>query len=395
MGLLPRLQQLTWEMSDDDIYPYISLFLSPTITNLTVYITTGDIASDRVRFSLLTSLVSQCPNVRSVQLESLGITVHSWRDLFSGHSSSACALFSLWTRLCSLTLNHMDLSTLTDVLAGLPVLKTFKIHNCRTIDPLSPSTVKGFPMLQHLDMYGSNVDCYLHVLKRMSCTPLVNLVLYVVGASHESQWVELFSILPNGILHDSLAIVTIRGLVQNDSGHPVPIRFQIMSPLLQFRRISHLTNDGSKYSALDLDDNDVACIAQAWPCLTSFSIRPTKYIMVPSRLTLRALIPFVKYCPKLETLSIKINATIIDDYEEKPGKGLYGDRLQKLNVFDSPIDDPARVAAFLSDIFPNVRNISSTVRGAEMPVVGPKWDEVERLIPVFAAVRRQEANLKK
>ena len=77
---------------------------------------------------------------------------------------------------------------------------------------------------------------------------------------------------------------------------------------------------------------------------------------------------------------------------------LYGGRLQKLDVFVSPIDDPARVAAFLSDILPNVRKVSSTVmpyRAAEMPVVGPKWDEVERLISVFAAVRRQEAGLRK
>jgi hypothetical protein len=396
MGLLPRLQQLTWETSDDDLYPYISLFLSPTITNLTVYITTGDIASDRVRFSLLTSLVSQCPNVRSVQLESLGITAHSWRDLFSGHSSSVCALFNLWAGLGSLTLRYMDISTLTGVLAGLPVLTTLKIQNCRMIDPLSPSTVKGFSKLQRLSMHGSNVDCYLHVLKRMSCTPLVELDLQVAGASREFQWVELYSILPNGISHDSLAIVSIEGLVQDDNGHPVPMRFQTMSPLLQFRRISHLTHGGlARCSTLDLDDNDVACIAQAWPCLTGFSIRPTRPT-ISSRLTLRALIPFVKYCPKLEILSMKINATIIDDYEEKPGKDLYGGRLQKLCVSNSPIDDTARVAAFLSDIFPNVRNISSTAmskREAEM--LRPKWDEVGRLIPVFAAVRRQEANRKK
>ena len=290
----------------------------------------------------------------------------------------------------------MDLSTLTGALAGLPVLTTLKIHDCRAIDPLSPSTVTGFPMLQYLGMYGSDVDCFLHVLKRMFCTPLVELDLRVVGASREFQCIELFSILPNGISHDTLAIVSIQGLVQDDSEHPVPTRFQIMSPLLQFRRISHLVYGGlAGGSALGLDDNDVACIAQAWPCLTAFSIRPTISI-VPSRLTLRALIPFVKYCPKLETLSMKINATIIDDYEEKPGKDLYGGRFEKFFLSDSPIDDLARVAAFLSDIFPNVREIYSTAMSKrDVVVLMPKWDEVGRLIPVFAAVWRQEANRKK
>ena len=50
---------------------------------------------------------------------------------------------------------------------------------------------------------------------------------------------------------------------------------------------------------------------------------------------------------------MKINATTVDDYDEKD---LYGGRLRKLCVFDSPIGDHdvTRVAAFISNIFPYV-----------------------------------------
>ena len=35
--LLPQLQKLTWTTVDDEIYPYISLFLSPTIISLDIH----------------------------------------------------------------------------------------------------------------------------------------------------------------------------------------------------------------------------------------------------------------------------------------------------------------------------------------------------------------------
>lgn len=100
----------------------------------------------------------------------------------------------------------------------------------------------------------------------------------------------------------------------------------------------------SSCTSLHLGNSDVACIAKAWPCLKTLAIHFPGFVTVSSRLTLRASIPFVKHCPELESLSMKINATNVDDYDEK---GLYGGRLRELCVFDSLIEDPARVAAFM------------------------------------------------
>ena len=395
-GLLPRLQQLTWQTPNDDIYPYIFLFFSPTLTNMDVYVTTGNIASDRMRFSLLASLVPRCPSVRSLRLCARpGSTIHSHRDLFSNHSTSAFASFSLWTSLDVLTLENIDLSTLTDVLAGLAVLTTLKLHYCQTIDPLSPSTVQGFPMLRHLSMHGSDIDSYMHVFKRMSCTPLVHLNLHGVDAPRESQWAELFRILPGKISRDTLATVSFNSLIQDNSGRSVPLRFQTISPLLQFRRITQLSHYAvpGTCSSLDLGDSDIACIAKAWPCLKTLVLCSPVAVPVSSRLTLRALIALAKYCPELEALEMKINATGVDDYDEK---GLYGSRLRTLCVFDSQIDDHdvARVAAFISDIFPYVKLTSSPVSPLEEmeKKLRCKWEEVGRVI---AAAQCKEANQKK
>jgi hypothetical protein len=63
----------------------------------------------------------------------------------------------------------------------------------------------------------------------------------------------------------------------------------------------------------------------------------------------------------------------------------------QVGVNDSPIDNPGRFAAFISDIL-----IKITVSGLDEDPERKKrkWAEVERLIPVFAAVRKQEANRK-
>ena len=389
--LLPRLQQLTWDTRSDDIYPYIFLFLTPTITNLTLRISTGNIASDRMRFSVLGSLVSQCPSIRSLELlagwSSLENSGHSWIDLFS--ASSASTLFSLWAALDSLRLQRMDISTLTDVIAQLPVLTTLDLYACQATEPLLSSSVTGFPALRHLGMRDCSIDSCLNVLKRMSCSPLssLNLDVKVPHASNKSRWTDLFSNLQKSISRDSLTITSFSIL---GSYLPIPLSFRSISPLLHFQNISEFVCSGS--SNLDLGDDDVIRIAKAWPHLNTFIIHPWK----PSkpRLTLHALTTLAMHCPELEFLVISIDATTVIDYEDEkqPGKVRFDSRLRNLNVYHSPIDDPGHVAAFIADIFPNVTNVF--VAYESHAVNKQKWKEVERMIPVLAASRRQEVTHK-
>lgn len=394
-GLLPRLQRLTWTAIDDGIYPYISLFLSPTITSLDIYAASKEPASARMRFSLLPSLVSQCPSLHSLKLTgdpALSGHVTPWRSVFSKYSANACASFGRWKALKSLYLDHVDLSSLTEALATLPALMKLDLSCCQATNdsPSAPSNVQGFPVLQHLCIEDCNMDSCLYVLKRMSRgTPLVYLELNVKGLPLESRWRELFDNMKAVISHDSLSIlyfsVTNPGPAQGEQ--PVIMDFQTISPLRHFRRISKFKNTGHCY--LDLDDRDVARMARAWPHLKSFIIRLSRL-----RLTLHAFLPFPKYCPELEVLGMPIRATNVNDYEERPGRGSCGIRLRELIIFNSPIDDPHRVAAFISDIFPNVGHISFTPSSAaaQCQIHWTKWIEVRKLVPIFVAVRRQEAN---
>ena len=395
-SLLPRLQQLTWDTSCDE-YPYLSLFLTPTLTNLTVCISTGpgNIESDIMRCSVLGSLVSQCPSVRSLELWAMGSnSAQSWTDLFSEQPSNASTLFSVWTGLDSLCFRQMDLSTLTDVIAQLPVLTKLELYGCRTTIPLLSTSVTGFPTLRHLIMHYCSLDSCLHILKRMSCSPLSSLNLRVAAPdpNNVSLWTDLISNLQKSISRDSLVAVSfsidhVSWLLQpivpllHFRNPPIPLTFQSIFPLLHFRNISQFDYNGR--SILDLADDDVMRIVKAWPHLKLFVIR--SWLPAKPRLTLHALTTLAMHCPELEVLAISIDATAVIDYED-PGKGRFESRLRQLDVYRSPIDDPGRVAAFITVIFPNVKEISVARRVKKNCKA---WKEVERLL---ATSRRQEVN---
>ena len=249
--LLPRLQQLTWTVLNDDVYPCILLFLSPNIRDLAIFMATGKTASGNMRFSLLTSLASQCPSVRSLALHMRENSLISWRNLFSRHASGA--LFTLWTGLESLALRNLDLGPLMDVLVGLPALTTLDLRSCQTADASSPSQngKKGFCKLKHLILFDCSFDSCLHALGCMHSTPLASIDIRVVGASHQAQWVGLFSKLKNGVLQDSLSIMFISSRQRADNLRNVSLSFQTISPLLSFQRLTHFTLLG--FGAHDLE----------------------------------------------------------------------------------------------------------------------------------------------
>ena len=384
--LLPRLRQLTWTVLNDDVYPHILLFLSPNIRDVTILMATGNAASDSMRFSLLTPLASQCPFIHSVALDGQGNSLISWRNLFSKHASGVCTLFTQWTGLGSLSLQKLDLGPLTNVLVGLPALTKLTLHACRTdVSTSSQNDIKGFRMLQHLFLDNCDFDSCLRVLKCMQCTPLTCVNIRVIGTPDQPQWAELFNELKNGALQDDLSIMSISSWADNLRN--VLLSFQTISPLLSFQKLSQFRLYG--LCALDLGDGDIRRVAKAWPRLQVFKICPGGTRPEPPRSTVHTLVSFAKHCPQLESLALTINATTVPNYEEKPGKGVCNTRLRELGVHDSTIANPGRVAAFISDIFPKVEKLKVSVTGEDQK---RKWKEVEKLIPVFAAVRRQETN---
>jgi hypothetical protein len=94
-------------------------------------------------------------------------------------------------------------------------------------------------------------------------------------------------------------------------------------------------------------------------------------------------------------LSIVVNAPDID-YTLMPLGSVSNTKLSHLSLEDARIENPYPAAAFLSEIFPKVRTISSwsthvaSVSQRDAKKYKDRWDMVASLVETFAKVRQQE-----
>jgi hypothetical protein len=162
-------------------------------------------------------------------------------------------------------------------------------------------------------------------------------------------------------------------------------------PLLNFSELCSI--ELGLRAGIDLEDADMKEMAKAWPQLCSFSMRTRHTAERRPRVTLTGLIPLVKYCQNLSSLMISVNAWEVEVSKSRPAKGVEGTALEVLGIGDSPIADPVPVAVFLSDLFPEVRDIYTFDGDDGWPVAqDPKWCQVEELMSTFASIRSQERN---
>ncbi|KAH9929297.1 hypothetical protein B0H21DRAFT_712041 [Amylocystis lapponica] len=99
--------------------------------------------------------------------------------------------------------------------------------------------------------------------------------------------------------------------------------------------------------------------------------------------TLEGLVHLARHCPQLSRLVLALDASVIPDSDRQSEGGLANDSITKLMVRDSSLEDPIAVAAFLSNLFPNLRRIIAAPSNNKENI--RKWKMVES-----ALVRRQE-----
>ena len=145
---------------------------------------------------------------------------------------------------------------------------------------------------------------------------------------------------------------------------------------------------------IHLTSDTVNKLADAWPKIDNLHLGNGYPSSRPPVIKIEDLSPFAQRCPKLTRLGIVFDA---QNTQLRSSPGLFNNTLTRLFVADSPIDAPAIVAAFLSDIFPRIRSIvfdndwrytdgnpENATETARM------WEEAEHLLETFVEVRLQE-----
>ena len=117
-----------------------------------------------------------------------------------------------------------------------------------------------------------------------------------------------------------------------------------------------------------------------------------------SDITQVGLLRMLECCPSLETLCIAINTNAFTQVPlDRPGRGVQNTNIRTVTFADSTITPCATtaVAAFLSDVFPNLNEVtawkSEQLRkrpGANL--YAARWDDVSQQVKGMIRIRQQE-----
>jgi hypothetical protein len=388
--LLPKLKQLTWTNDNDDIFPFIHLFLQPQIEHLTMSIA----GTSFVRMSFLATLDQRYP-----ALSLLHLTEKKDLDQSVGAMGSFSVAVCGWSRLRHLSVKCLHADALCHV-ATLPLLVRLRLEYVQNypISELPPfQGVHRFPCLEELTVISKDITICTALVKMMTSSPTLISISFLINCFSTSppptpsQWDVLWGAMDDHCHHSSLACIQIDTL-----GGESVFQSHSLKPLYAFNELVLLKLSlGGRF---DLDDTDVKEMALAWPYIQDLTLYGHDTTGVP-RVTISGLLPFAQHCLDLERLSMMFDSRSVLPPTSDPQR-FRSEALKILHVQDSPIDKPEWVAAFLSDIFPNLSGIStsdSVMMSGWLPPPRTEaekmWARVENLVSAFALVRAQERKL--
>ncbi|KAK7001358.1 hypothetical protein R3P38DRAFT_3048711 [Favolaschia claudopus] len=391
--LLPNLRHLTW-LPPDHVYSHIRMLVGQKLQSITF-----DVERSRsVGLYLLPYLNVFHPDLSSVEIGPMDL-VQSLELKESVYST-----IRSMNRLQELKIPDLDIPT-TLHLAQLPHLRRLNVGTFHQLfDDLQPELAAmgpAFSALRQFIVYSESPPSVIGFLDVVSPDALSEITVNFGSAS--SMESEQWRILNTSIARRSfrtLKCVELRErfvFEQDMNDNPAAmISKDSFYPLLICRNLTDVALQTGY--GIDIDNDFINKIAEAWPQLETLSLSPKfqASVYIP-QVTLAGLIPLAQNCRCLTSLTLVLNATVLDIHpRERPGNGISNEALVKLDVVESPISSPAAVASFLSAIFPELQQVLSR-EDEERNTLAPhweedveKWDMVGDLVQFFASTRAQE-----
>lgn len=373
--VLPNLRHINLEMMGSMEAPMSQLpfILSRSVTSISSHLGWQISHDDMVDHSLsfLSYLPSMCPQVTSISIQSrqplptvLIEPISHCVHLRTFHCLQPIPV-DIALQLAKLP-NLEDLSLNLDEESGhIPVSSSSQAPYQHTFDSL-----------QSLGLTSEFIQSPLGPFL-LSCQ-FPSLEVFQMTLGPETPLFPVLNALRNRCTPDTLHTVDVTGQPEDE------IDFADIRPLLSFRGLQYV----DLFVVPVMDDHALGEMASAWPQLKRLMLGGLRSDTVP-KITLSGLIPLVKHCPKLESLSISLDARNPPfSQDQTPGSGVSNPILHSAHFFRSPIDQCYKVAAFLSGIFPNLKSVRADF--VEEDGGSDDWKAVNQAIEVFAAVRTQE-----
>ncbi|KAJ7679356.1 hypothetical protein DFH06DRAFT_1033109 [Mycena polygramma] len=325
---------------------------------------------------------------RSLELFSL-----SSCTLSSNEAAALSQTISQFTSLQRFYWNHSSQCPEAAIthLSSLPNLKL--MFTICSPGPTRLNIAAGFPQLQYLDIVVQDLDEVMHRLGAIFSTQLLRVGAQVhVEPTSAAQVQRTLTAIRDKLAEASDASVSLGNadLRRDSPDDHMPddsalLPAEIIHPLFALRNLTSLMLKLRR--SVDVDDDLLKTMADSWPRLQNLHLVHSRSVktFAPIRLTLTGLIPLAANCTKLEGCSLLVDATTLPADCFRHPAGRYTCPLRSFHVAHSPIAWGYRfqIAAFLSDLFPTLREIAYHS--------GPdEWRDVSDTLTIFSDIRRQE-----
>ncbi|KAJ7187410.1 hypothetical protein C8R46DRAFT_981703 [Mycena filopes] len=385
--LFPRLRSLHWIFSSTPTLSLVSLLLAPGITNIAIG------SFDTIpHLTILAALSTKCPLLVDVKV------IQPDKPAINQFQAVSCFVREL-ARVESLELASLEQRGF-EHLGRLDSLQTLTVKS-PTVSPvflLPKYPAHSFRSLRFLVLKTAPLQSVLAFTRALSRSPftfassaLEGLMIDVSPAPDASSLMQIYVALKKNLPRTSLTTlqITSRALpnLHRFPVEPPPITIATIQCLFHF---THLTSVILRPpTGIDLADNDILALANAWSQLEHLSLR-SRSAAQPLRATLRSLFHLARFCPDLETLAMSIDASVVPELGNRYVR-VRQSNFNEWEVADSRIGAPLAVARFLSELFPELFDIYTEMQSAASAALcGAKWGEVAEMLPVCHEMRGEE-----
>lgn len=387
LHLFPNLKHLSiqhsWNpTSKNDVIPYGNLLVGPSLEGI-------DIASgsDLVILSVLEKVQHTTDRIRRILISSPSNSTHSAAKLeIHAALAGVVAGSSKYLKELSISTHTIDAHVFSRLLAS-PSFHDLSFHigrnNGDLVSAAIESSIESSPFtslkhltLNHIDLHASPTISLVKALGKR----LLSLDITCIQRPSLTCLATLFEAVAS---HHRLSDFTIDMSYfarRIDSTEMVGIG--TLRPLLKLP----LVVLGVGVLPVRLSSGDILEVARSLPEISVLTLQPNGRLpLAPVKpAKLEELTHFAEYCSDMKVLEVWVDARRVTIDETRPGKGRVAGLLDSFNPGCSPISDPEIVAAFLSDIFPNLQP------SIDDDDLDTKWEIVQRLVGAFTKVRNQE-----
>ncbi|KAG2069537.1 hypothetical protein BDR04DRAFT_1101411 [Suillus decipiens] len=383
LPLLSNLTSLTWTETSNETFHYIRLFVAPKLTMLNISVSSSFTFSPTEQ-SILSSIAKSCPSISHLDLDFV-----RYGDESTELVENTTTLLQSWSQLISSRTRTVSEAAIT-YLSNSPSLRVLKFTLPSTV--ISVDTQKllrrpAFGALQELDIECKNMDLLDAFLKQLAISPKVLSFTITHGVNSAQTLPALISRLCNLCADNSLQRVQL-SITDWPAIHNTSIESGAFRPLFAFRDLRKFNFMMDSRCVVRMDDADLVEMAKAWPLLEELLI--PGYSQAGHQVTPHAFVSLLWHCPRLVSVAVPVDWITIDYSgipRDIPYQGFSHNAVSELVFRGSKIDNPLRIAAFISAIAPNVTSIEEDEFDGDSRDSG--WSIVNSIIRDIPMVRKQ------